>query len=91
MHRPHDWLFPRLDAVCHHGGSGTTGASLRGALPCLNPPSYKTHLMLCQLSWEADYYPAFLRVGVRVRFIAQTLLFSIAVCLSATNSFKRIA
>lgn len=29
---PHDWLFPRIDAACHHGGSGTTGASLKGRL-----------------------------------------------------------
>ncbi len=28
---PHDWLFNRIDAACHHGGAGTTGASLRGA------------------------------------------------------------
>lgn len=28
---PHDWLFPRIDAAVHHGGAGTTGASLRGA------------------------------------------------------------
>ena len=27
---PHDWLFERVDAACHHGGAGTTGASLRG-------------------------------------------------------------
>lgn len=27
---PHDWLFKRVDAACHHGGAGTTGASLRG-------------------------------------------------------------
>jgi hypothetical protein len=27
---PHDWLFQRIDATCHHGGTGTTGASLRG-------------------------------------------------------------
>jgi sterol 3beta-glucosyltransferase len=27
---PHDWLFQRIDAACHHGGAGTTGASLRG-------------------------------------------------------------
>ena len=29
---PHDWLFPRIHAAVHHGGAGTTGASLRGAL-----------------------------------------------------------
>lgn len=28
---PHDWLFKRIDAACHHGGAGTTGASLRGS------------------------------------------------------------
>lgn len=27
---PHDWLFPRIHAAVHHGGAGTTGASLRG-------------------------------------------------------------
>ncbi|EGF98088.1 family 1 glycosyltransferase, partial [Melampsora larici-populina 98AG31] len=26
----HDWLFPKIDAVVHHGGIGTTAASLRG-------------------------------------------------------------
>jgi sterol 3beta-glucosyltransferase len=30
---PHDWLFQRIDAACHHGGAGTTGASLRGTFP----------------------------------------------------------
>lgn len=32
---PHDWLFQRIDAACHHGGAGTTGASLRGMWPLL--------------------------------------------------------
>ena len=26
---PHDWLFPRMAAIVHHGGSGTTGEALR--------------------------------------------------------------
>lgn len=26
------WLFPQIDAALHHGGAGTTGASLRGEL-----------------------------------------------------------
>jgi sterol 3beta-glucosyltransferase len=30
---PHDWLFNQIDAACHHGGAGTTGASLRGGYP----------------------------------------------------------
>jgi len=30
---PHDWLFPRMAAVVHHGGAGTTGAGLRAGVP----------------------------------------------------------
>jgi sterol 3beta-glucosyltransferase len=30
---PHDWLFPRVAAVVHHGGAGTTGAALRAGRP----------------------------------------------------------
>lgn len=30
---PHDWLFPRLAAVVHHGGAGTTGAAFRAGVP----------------------------------------------------------
>ena len=26
---PHDWLYPRVSAVVHHGGAGTTSAALR--------------------------------------------------------------
>lgn len=35
---PHDWLFPRVIAVVHHGGSGTTGAGLRAGRPTLICP-----------------------------------------------------
>ncbi|MDF2562820.1 MAG: hypothetical protein K0R99_4266 [Microbacterium sp.] len=35
---PHDWLFPRVDAVIHHGGSGTTAAGLRAGRPTLVCP-----------------------------------------------------
>jgi sterol 3beta-glucosyltransferase len=35
---PHDWLFPRVAAVVHHGGSGTTGAGLRAGKPTLICP-----------------------------------------------------
>jgi UDP:flavonoid glycosyltransferase YjiC (YdhE family) len=35
---PHDWLFERMNAVVHHGGAGTTGASLRsGAVSVVVP------------------------------------------------------
>ncbi len=30
---PHAWLFPRMTAVVHHGGAGTTAAGLRAGVP----------------------------------------------------------
>ncbi|MET7338003.1 glycosyltransferase [Nonomuraea sp. NPDC005650] len=30
---PHDWLFPQMAAIVHHGGSGTTGAALAAGRP----------------------------------------------------------
>lgn len=35
---PHDWLFPRVRAVVHHGGAGTTGAALRAGVPAVVVP-----------------------------------------------------
>lgn len=35
---PHDWLFTQVDAAVHHGGAGTTGASLRAGLPTIIKP-----------------------------------------------------
>jgi sterol 3beta-glucosyltransferase len=35
---PHAWLFPRVSAVVHHGGSGTTGAGLRAGAPSVLVP-----------------------------------------------------
>lgn len=30
---PHDWLFPRMAAVIHHGGAGTTAAAFHSGIP----------------------------------------------------------
>jgi UDP:flavonoid glycosyltransferase YjiC (YdhE family) len=35
---PHSWLFPRLSALVHHGGAGTTAAGLRAGAPALITP-----------------------------------------------------
>lgn len=35
---PHDWLFPRVAAVVHHGGAGTTAAGLRAGKPTIICP-----------------------------------------------------
>ena len=35
---PHHWLFPRVAAVVHHGGAGTTAAGLLAARPTVVCP-----------------------------------------------------
>ena len=35
---PHSWLFPRMAAVVHHGGAGTTAEGLRAGVPTLIVP-----------------------------------------------------
>lgn len=35
---PHSWLFPRMAAVVHHGGAGTTAEGLRAGIPAVIVP-----------------------------------------------------
>jgi len=37
---PHDWLFPRVSAVVHHGGAGTVGTAIRAGVPAVVVPFY---------------------------------------------------
>jgi UDP:flavonoid glycosyltransferase YjiC (YdhE family) len=37
---PHNWLFPRVAAAVHHGGAGTTAASLRAGVPTVVAPFF---------------------------------------------------
>lgn len=37
---PHDWLFPKMAAIVHHGGAGTTAAALRAGVPSIVVPFF---------------------------------------------------
>ena len=37
---PHDWLFPRVSAVVHHGGAGSTAIGLKCGKPTLIVPFF---------------------------------------------------
>ena len=37
---PHDWLFPQVAGVVHHGGAGTVAAGLRAGVPCIIKPFF---------------------------------------------------
>ena len=45
---PHDWLFRQMDAAVHHGGSGTTGASLRAGIPTIIKPFFGDQFFFAQ-------------------------------------------
>ncbi|KAK1232385.1 Sterol 3-beta-glucosyltransferase [Marasmius sp. AFHP31] len=78
---PHDWLFQRIDAACHHGGAGTTGASLRAGIPTIIKPFFGD-----QFFW-ADRVEA-LGVGTGVRKLTVDSLAE--ALLSATTDTKQI-
>eukprot|EP00906_Rhabdomonas_costata_P021130 RCo030704 len=37
---PHEWLFPRCSAVCHHGGAGTSHTSMKFGKPTIVVPFF---------------------------------------------------
>jgi sterol 3beta-glucosyltransferase len=37
---PHEWLFPQVKAVVHHGGAGTTGAVATAGVPSVIVPAF---------------------------------------------------
>ncbi|KAJ6574687.1 glycosyltransferase family 1 protein [Mycena capillaripes] len=78
---PHDWLFRRIDAACHHGGAGTTGASLRAGIPTIIRPFFGD-----QFFW-ADRVEA-LGVGSGVRKLTVDTLTD--ALISATTDIKQI-
>jgi UDP:flavonoid glycosyltransferase YjiC (YdhE family) len=37
---PHEWLLPRVGAILHHGGAGTTAAALKAGIPSIIAPFF---------------------------------------------------
>ena len=54
---PHDWLFARCSAVCHHGGAGTTAAGLRAGLPTIVVPFFGDQFFWGQVVADAGAGP----------------------------------
>jgi sterol 3beta-glucosyltransferase len=50
---PHDWLFPRVATVVHHGGAGTTAAGLRAGKPSVIVPFLGDQPFWGKLVYEA--------------------------------------
>ncbi len=50
---PHDWLFPQMSAVVHHGGAGTTAAGLRAGRPTVTIPFFADQFFWGQQAYKA--------------------------------------
>jgi sterol 3beta-glucosyltransferase len=49
---PHTWLFPRMAAVVHHGGAGTTAAGFRAGVPGVIIPAGNDQPAWAQRAYE---------------------------------------
>jgi UDP:flavonoid glycosyltransferase YjiC (YdhE family) len=54
---PHSWLFPRMAAVVHHGGAGTTGAGLAAGIPSVVTPFFADQPFWAQRVYELGAGP----------------------------------
>ncbi|KAF8490722.1 hypothetical protein JB92DRAFT_3090591 [Gautieria morchelliformis] len=79
---PHDWLFNRIDAACHHGGAGTTGASLRAGIPTIIKPFFGD-----QFFWSDRVEALGIGSGVR-KLTVENLT---AALVAATTDVKQIS
>ncbi len=55
---PHAWLFPRMAAVAHHGGAGTTAAALRAGVPQVVVPYMQDQFYWAQRVQQLGVGPA---------------------------------
>jgi sterol 3beta-glucosyltransferase len=54
---PHGWLFPRVAAVVHHGGAGTTAAGLRAGKPTVICPFFHDQPFWGRVVWNLGVGP----------------------------------
>ena len=85
---PFDWLFPRVAAVVHHGGAGTTAASLRAGVPTVIVPFF-----LDQYYWGRRVFElgAGTRPIPRKRLQADTLAAALQLATTDPNMRERAA
>jgi UDP:flavonoid glycosyltransferase YjiC (YdhE family) len=67
---PHDWLFPRMRAVVHHGGAGTTAAGLQAGAPNVIIPFFGDQAFW---AWRVDALGVGVKGVPRKRLTSQKL------------------
>ncbi|HEX9036637.1 MAG TPA: glycosyltransferase [Ktedonobacterales bacterium] len=54
---PHEWLFPHMEAIVHHGGIGTFAASLRAGRPMVCVPYFSDQPFWSNLAFSLGVSP----------------------------------
>jgi sterol 3beta-glucosyltransferase len=85
---PHAWLFPRVAAVVHHGGAGTTAAGFRAGVPSLLVPFHGDQPFWGRLTAGLGVGPEPI---TRKRLTAERLAASIQSALSDVQMQKKAA
>jgi UDP:flavonoid glycosyltransferase YjiC (YdhE family) len=85
---PFDWLFPRVAAVVHHGGAGTTAASLRAGTPTITVPFFLDNFFWSRRVFELGVGP---RPIPRKRLEEETLATALRVATTDPDLRSRAA
>ena len=85
---PHTWLFPRMAAVVHHGGVGTTSAGLAAGVPSIITPFFADQPFWGQRVYELGVGP---RPIPRRRLTVDNLTEAIRHAVSDQEMRKRAA
>ena len=85
---PHTWLFPRMAAVVHHGGVGTTAAGLAAGVPSIVTPFFADQPFWGQRVYELGVGP---KPIARRHLTADNLTAAIEQALSDEEMRKKAA
>ncbi len=85
---PHTWLFPRMAAVVHHGGVGTTAAGLAAGVPSVVTPFFADQPFWGQRVYELGVGP---KPIARKRLTVDNLAEAIGHAVSDEEMRKRAA
>jgi sterol 3beta-glucosyltransferase len=75
---PHSWLFPKMAAVVHHGGAGTTAAGLSAGIPSIVTPFFGDQPFWGQRVYELGVGPKPIpRQRLTVESLAKAIEFAV--------------
>jgi sterol 3beta-glucosyltransferase len=85
---PYGWLFPRMAAVVHHGGSGTAGSGFRSGVPSLVVPFGFDQFFWGRRAWAMGVGPRPIPIG---RLTPERLAAALRQAVSDTDMRRRAA